>query len=168
MSITTRIRPCLWFNDQGEEAARFYTSIFPNSRIVRVTRFSESGQEIHGKPAGAVMTVAFELDGQTFTALNGGPMFTFSEAVSFEVHCADQAEIDYYWQRLGEGGDPEAQQCGWLKDRFGVSWQVVPADIDALFLDAESPAARRAMDAMLQMKKLDIAALQRAYDGVPA
>lgn len=165
MSITTRIRPCLWFNDQGEEAAAFYTGIFPNSRIVRTTRFSEAGQEIHGKAAGAVMTVSFELDGQTFTALNGGPLFTFSEAISFEVHCADQQEIDYYWERLGEGGDPNAQQCGWLKDRFGVSWQVVPRDIDALFVDEESPATRRAMDAMLQMKKLDIAALQRAYDG---
>ncbi|HEX6041924.1 VOC family protein [Longimicrobium sp.] len=166
MSITTRIRPCLWFNDQGEEAARFYTGIFPNSRIVRVTHFSDAGQEIHGRPAGSVMTVVFELDGTTFTALNGGPLFTFNEAVSFEVHCDSQAEIDQYWARLGEGGDPRAQQCGWLKDRFGVSWQVVPAQMDALFADPDSPATRRAMNAMLQMKKLDIAALQRAYDGV--
>jgi predicted 3-demethylubiquinone-9 3-methyltransferase (glyoxalase superfamily) len=165
MSITPRIRPCLWFNDQGEEAARFYTGIFPNSRIVTVTRFSDAGQEIHGRPAGSVMTVRFELDGQTFTALNGGPQFVFSEAVSFEVHCADQAEIDYYWERLGEGGDPGAQQCGWLKDRFGVSWQVVPANIEALFTDPDAPGTRRAMDAMLQMKKLDIAALQDAYEG---
>lgn len=166
MSITPRIRPCLWFNDQGEDAARFYTGIFPNSRIVHVLRYSDAGHETHGRPAGSVMTAVFELDGQRFTALNGGPHFTFNEAISLEVHCADQAEIDYYWERLGEGGDPRAQQCGWLKDRFGVSWQVVPEMMDALFADAESPATRRATEAMLRMKKLDIAALQRAYDGV--
>ncbi|HEU0302858.1 MAG TPA: VOC family protein [Longimicrobium sp.] len=165
MSINPRIRPCLWFADQGEDAARFYTGIFPNSRIVLTTRYSEAGQEIHHHPAGSVMTVAFELDGQPFTALNGGPMFTFNEAVSFEVHCRDQAEIDYYWERLGEGGDPAAQQCGWLKDRYGLSWQIVPADMEKWFTDAESPATQRAMNAMLQMKKLDIAELERAYAG---
>lgn len=165
MSITTRIRPCLWFDEKGEEAARFYTGIFPNSRIVRITRYSDAGQEIHGRPAGSPMTVTFELDGLAFTALNGGPYFKFNEAVSFEVHCADQEELDYYWDRLGEGGDPAAQQCGWLKDKFGVSWQVVPANLEALFEDETSPATRRAMEAMLRMKKLDIAALQRAYDG---
>jgi predicted 3-demethylubiquinone-9 3-methyltransferase (glyoxalase superfamily) len=165
MSITTRIRPCLWFDDQAEDAARFYTGIFPNSRIVAVTHFGEAGFEIHGRPAGSVMTVVFELDGQPFTGLNGGPHFTLNEAVSFEVHCATQEEIDYYWERLGEGGDPAAQQCGWLKDRFGLSWQVVPAEMEEMVADATSPAGQRAMNAMLQMKKLDLGELRRAYAG---
>ena len=159
----TRIRPCLWFDDQAEDAARFYTGIFPNSRIVNTTHYAEAGFETHQRPAGSVMTVTFELDGQLFTGLNGGPIFTFNEAVSFEIHCADQAEIDYYWERLGEGGDPRAQQCGWLKDRFGVSWQVVPVAMEEMFADAESPATQRTMEAMLKMKKLDIAELERAY-----
>lgn len=165
MSITQRIRPCLWFDDQGEDAARFYTGIFPNSRIVTITRYGQAGFEIHGRPAGSVMTVLFELDGQAFTALNGGPHFIFNEAVSFEVHCASQEEVDYYWERLGEGGDPAAQQCGWLKDRFGLSWQVVPEGMEQMMADPESRGAQRAMNAMLQMKKLDIAALERAYAG---
>ena len=165
MAITHRIRPCLWFDGQGEDAARFYTGIFPNSRIGRITRYGEAGHEIHQRPAGSVMTVEFELDGTRFTALNGGPQFTFNEAVSFEVHCETQEEIDYYWERLGEGGDPNAQVCGWLKDRFGVSWQVVPTRLTEMVADPASPAGQRAMSAMLQMKKLDIAALQRAYDG---
>ncbi|HEU0077868.1 MAG TPA: VOC family protein [Longimicrobiaceae bacterium] len=165
MSITARIRPCLWFDDQAEDAARFWTGIFPNSRIVSTLRYGEAGHEIHGRPAGSVMTVTFELDGQTFTGLNGGPMFTFNEAVSFEVHCKDQEEIDYYWQRLGEGGDPAAQQCGWLKDRYGVSWQVVPAGMDEWFANPGTPGTDRAMNAMLQMKKLDIGELERAYAG---
>jgi predicted 3-demethylubiquinone-9 3-methyltransferase (glyoxalase superfamily) len=165
MSINPRIRPCLWFDGQAEEAARFYTGIFPNSRIVATLRYGEAGFEIHRRPAGSVMTVTFELDGQPFTGLNGGPLFTFNEAVSLEVHCKDQEEVDYYWERLGEGGDPAARQCGWLKDRYGVSWQVVPAEMDKFFTDAESPATQRAMNAMLQMKKLDIAELERAYAG---
>lgn len=165
MSITPRIRPCFWFDDQGEEAARFYTGIFPNSRIVATTRFSEAGYEIHKHPAGSVMTVTFELDGQQFTALNGGPMFTFNEALSLEVHCASQEEVDYYWERLGAGGDPAAQQCGWLKDRYGVSWQVIPTAMERMFDDPESPATQRAMNAMLQMTKLDLAELERAYAG---
>jgi predicted 3-demethylubiquinone-9 3-methyltransferase (glyoxalase superfamily) len=165
MSITPRIRPCLWFDDQGEEAARFYTGIFPNSRIVSATRFGEAGFEIHKRPAGSVMTVTFELDGQQFTALNGGPLFTFNEAISLEVHCASQDEVDYYWERLGDGGDPAAQQCGWLKDRFGVSWQVIPTAMERMFDDPESPATQRAMNAMLRMKKLDLAELERAYAG---
>jgi predicted 3-demethylubiquinone-9 3-methyltransferase (glyoxalase superfamily) len=165
MATTPRIRPCLWFDDQGEEAARFYTGIFPNSRIVATTHFSEAGHEIHQRPAGSVMTVTFELDGQQFTALNGGPMFTFSEAVSLEVHCANQEEVDYFWERLGEGGDPQAQQCGWLKDRYGVSWQIIPTAMERMFADPESPATQRAMNAMLQMTKLDIAELERAYAG---
>ena len=165
MSITPRIRPCLWFDDQGEEAARFYTGIFPNSRIVAITRYSEAGFEVHRRPAGSAMTVTFELDGQQFTALNGGPVFTFNEAISLEVHCASQEEVDYYWERLGEGGDPAAQQCGWLKDRYGVSWQVIPTAMERMFEDAGSPATQRAMNAMLQMKKLDLGELERAYAG---
>ena len=168
MAITQRIQPCFWFDDQGEEAARFYTGIFPNSRIVAVTRYTEVGHEIHQRPSGSAMTVTFELDGQRFTALNGGPVFTFNEALSLEVRCESQEEIDYYWERLSEGGDPRAQQCGWLKDRFGVSWQVVPNAMDRMFEDAESPGAKRAMAAMLQMKKLDLPALERAYAGTEA
>jgi predicted 3-demethylubiquinone-9 3-methyltransferase (glyoxalase superfamily) len=162
---TQRITPCLWFADEGEEAARFYTGIFPNSRITATTRYSEAGMEVHRRPPGSVMTVAFELDGQSFTALNGGPVFTFNEAVSFQVNCETQEEIDHYWEKLSAGGDPKAQQCGWLKDRYGLSWQIVPAVMDELFADAESPGAQRAMEAMLGMKKLDIAALRRAHDG---
>jgi predicted 3-demethylubiquinone-9 3-methyltransferase (glyoxalase superfamily) len=165
MSTIPRIRPCLWFADQAEEAAQFYTAIFPNSRIVATTRFSEAGHEIHGRPAGSVMTVTFELDGHQFTGLNGGPLFTFNEAVSLEVHCKDQEEVDYYWERLGEGGDPDARQCGWLKDRYGLSWQVIPTAMERMFDDPESPATQRAMNAMLQMKKLDIGELERAYAG---
>ena len=165
MATLQRLTPCLWFDDQAEDAARFYTGIFPNSRITTITRYSDAGTEIHGRPPGSVMVVAFELDGHSFTALNGGPIFTFNEAVSFIVNCATQAEIDRYWEALGAGGDPRAQQCGWLKDRYGLSWQVVPNDMDEMFEDAESPATRRAMLAMLGMKKLDIAALRRAYAG---
>jgi len=163
MATLHRITPCLWFADQAEEAARFYTGIFPNSRITAITHYSAEGIEIHGRPAGSVMVVAFELDGHTFTALNGGPIFTFNEAVSLQVHCATQEEIDHYWEALGAGGDPQAQQCGWLKDRYGLSWQIVPNDMDALFADAESEGTRRAMRAMLGMKKLDLAALRDAH-----
>jgi predicted 3-demethylubiquinone-9 3-methyltransferase (glyoxalase superfamily) len=165
MAATQHITPCLWFDDQGEEAARFYVGIFPNSRITAITRYSEAGFEIHHRPAGSVMTVQFELDGHTFTALNGGPAFTFNEAVSFQVNCADQQEIDYYWEKLSAGGDPSAQVCGWLKDRFGLSWQIIPTEMDEMFTDENSPGAQRAMEAMLKMKKLDIAELRRAYAG---
>jgi predicted 3-demethylubiquinone-9 3-methyltransferase (glyoxalase superfamily) len=168
MARLQRISPCLWFDDQAEEAAQYYTGIFKNSRIKSITRYSSAGFEIHKKPAGSVMTVQFELDGQQFTALNGGPEFKFNEAISLEVNCETQDEIDYYWQRLSSGGDPAAQVCGWLKDRYGVSWQVVPADINKLFEDAESPGAQAAMEAMLKMKKIDIAALQEAHDGASA
>ena len=160
-----KITPCLWFDDQGEEAARFYTGIFPNSRIITITRYSTAGNEVHGRPAGSVMTVVFELEGQTFTALNGGPHFAFNEAVSFQVSCDTQDEIDYYWEKLGAGGDPNAQMCGWLKDRFGLSWQVVPSEMDEWMQDAGSPGTQRAFAAMLQMKKLDIAELRRAKEG---
>jgi predicted 3-demethylubiquinone-9 3-methyltransferase (glyoxalase superfamily) len=165
MATTQRITPCLWFADEAEEAARYYTGIFPSSRITTITRYGTAGFETHGRPAGSVMTVVFELDGQSFTALNGGPVFTFNEAVSFQVSCATQEEIDDYWEKLGAGGDPKAQQCGWLKDRYGLSWQIVPSIMDELFADAESPGAQRAMEAMLRMKKLDIDALRRAHDG---
>jgi predicted 3-demethylubiquinone-9 3-methyltransferase (glyoxalase superfamily) len=165
MSISTRIAPCLWFADQGEDAARFYVDIFPNSRIVATTHYSSVGQEIHGRPPGSVMTVEFELDGAPMIALNGGPHFTFSPAVSFEVHCDSQEEIDHYWSRLGEGGDPAAQQCGWLADRFGLSWQIVPRGFADMIPETPTPASERAFAAMLGMKKLDWAALQRAYAG---
>ncbi len=164
MPITPRIAPCLWFDDQGEEAATFYTGIFPNSRITAVSRYGEAGREVHGRPPGSVMTVVFELDGQTFTALNGGPVFKFNEAVSLQVNCATQAELDHYWNSLSAGGDPAAQQCGWLKDQYGLSWQVVPAVLQELAA-GDAAASNRVMSALLAMKKLDIAALQRAHAG---
>jgi predicted 3-demethylubiquinone-9 3-methyltransferase (glyoxalase superfamily) len=159
-----RISPCLWFDDQAEDAAKFYVGVFKNSRILKTTRYPDAGYETTRRPAGMVMTVDFELDGVPFTALNGGPDFTFNEAISLQVHCATQDEIDYYWQKLGAGGDPGAQQCGWLKDKFGISWQILPTIMNELFDDETSPAAERAMEAMLKMKKLDIAALKRARD----
>ena len=165
MASLQRITPCLWFADEAEEAARYYTGIFPNSRINAITRYSDTGTEIHHRPPGSVMTVAFELDGHSFMALNGGPVFKFNEAVSLQVNCTSQEEIDHFWKKLGAGGDPTARQCGWLKDRYGLSWQVIPDSMDEMFADAGSPGARRAMAAMLGMKKLDIAELQRAYDG---
>ncbi|MGH8369979.1 MAG: VOC family protein [Gammaproteobacteria bacterium] len=165
MPSLNTIVPCLWFDKQAEDAAKYYVTIFKDSRITRINHFSETGQEIHGQPAGLVLTVAFELGGQPFTALNGGPQFKFNEAVSLQVMCATQKEIDYYWEKLSAGGDKSAQQCGWLKDRFGLSWQVEWDGMAELLSDAKSDGYQRAMAAMLQMKKLDIAALQRAYDG---
>jgi predicted 3-demethylubiquinone-9 3-methyltransferase (glyoxalase superfamily) len=160
-----RIAPCLWFDDQAEEAAEYYTSIFKNSRIVNIARYGEAGREIHGRPAGSVMIVVFELDGQEFTALNGGPLFKFNEAISLQVFCETQEEVDYYWEKLTQGGDPKAQQCGWLKDKFGVSWQVVPTIVSELLADHTSEKSQRAMAAVLQMKKPDIEAMKRAYEG---
>lgn len=160
-----RITPCLWFDDQAEEAVEFYTGIFRNSRIVTVARYGEAGREVHGKPAGTVMTVAFELDGQAFTALNGGPIFTFNEAISMQVDCETQEEVDYYWAKLAQGGDEQAQQCGWLKDRYGVSWQVVPRVLVEMMSDPDPGRSQRAMAAMLQMKKIDIDTLKRAFAG---
>jgi len=165
MAVTQRISPCLWFDDQAEEAARYYVGIFRNSRITMITRYSEAGFEVHHRPAGSVMVAAFELDGQSFTALNGGPLFKFNEAISLQVNCETQDEIDYYWEKLSAGGDPKAQQCGWLKDKYGLSWQVVPTRMDEMMKDGNSPGAKRAVEAMLGMKKIDIAALQRAFDG---
>lgn len=165
MKITQRIGVCLWFADRAEEAARHYVSIFRNSKLGRIARYGSAGREIHGRPPGSVMSVAFDLDGQAFMALNGGPLFEFNEAISLQVFCDTQEEVDHYWQRLGEGGDPKAQQCGWLKDRYGVSWQVIPKAMLELVGDPDSTKSERAMTAMMQMKKLDLAALQRAYEG---
>ena len=158
-----KITPCLWFDDQAEEAAEFYTAIFSNSKVLNISRYGEAGQEIHGKPAGTVMTVAFELDGQGFTALNGGPMFKFNEAISFQVSCETQQEVDYYWGKLSEGGDEKAQQCGWLKDKYGVSWQIVPHILVKMLNDSDSEKSQRVMEAMLRMKKIEIDELRRAY-----
>ncbi len=160
--IAQKITPCLWFDTQAEEAAKLYTSLFDNSRILDISRYGSAGP----RPEGMVMTVEFELDGQRFVGINGGPQFTFDEAVSFQINCETQEEIDYYWERLSEGG--EEGPCGWLKDRYGVSWQVVPTGMEELFSDPDPERAKRAMEAMLGMRKLDIAALRRAADGVPA
>jgi predicted 3-demethylubiquinone-9 3-methyltransferase (glyoxalase superfamily) len=165
MPTFQRITPCLWFDRQAEDAAKFYASIFKNSRIGAISRYGEAGREIHGMPAGTVLTVAFELDGHSFTALNGGPQFTFNEAISLQVNCDTQQEIDHYWNKLSEGGDPRSQQCGWLKDRFGLSWQVVPSVLPRLMTDPDPKKSERVMNTLLQMKKLDIAALERAHAG---
>lgn len=157
-----KITPNLWFDTEAEEAADFYTSIFKNSRIVHVARYSEAGP----RPAGTVMVVVFELDGQRFVAINGGPQFKFDEAVSFQIKCETQDEVDYYWERLSDGG--KEGQCGWLKDRYGLSWQVTPTGMQELFAGTDPQRAERAMKAMLGMGKLDIAALRSAADGVPA
>ena len=163
MKLVSKITPCLWFDDQAEEAAKFYSSIFQGSRIGPISRYSDAGQEVHGRAPGSVMTVEFELDGAPVMALNGGPHFTFSPAISLEVHCDSQAEIDHYWARLSEGGDPAAQQCGWLADRYGLSWQIVPRGFADMIPETPTPASERAFSAMLGMKKLDWAALERAY-----
>ena len=165
MQVIQKITPCLWFDDQAEEAVDFYAAIFRNSKIVKVARYGEIGYEVHGKPAGTVMTVAFELEGQSFTALNGGPIFKFNEAISFQVNCETQGEVDYYWEKLSEGGDAKAQQCGWLKDKYGVSWQIVPGVLVEMITDPDSAKSQRVMAAMLQMKKIDIDGLRRAYAG---
>jgi predicted 3-demethylubiquinone-9 3-methyltransferase (glyoxalase superfamily) len=159
------ISPCLWFDDQAEEAARFYVSIFKKAKIKAVTRYPAVGQEVHRRPPGSVMTVEFVLNGLVFTALNGGPLFKFNEAVSLQVLCRTQAEIDYYWEKLGAGGDPKAQQCGWLKDKFGLSWQVAPTGMAKMLADPKSKSTERAFAAMMEMKKIDIAALKAAAKG---
>ena len=158
-TLTQRVTPFLWFDDRAQEAAKFYVSIFANSRIQSTARYDDATARAAGRPAGTVMTVAFELDGQEFVALNGGPVFHFTEAVSFVVNCDTQAEIDDFWDRLSAGGQPG--QCGWLKDRFGVSWQVVPRALNRL-LQRDAAKAKRVMAALLTMKKLDLAALERA------
>jgi predicted 3-demethylubiquinone-9 3-methyltransferase (glyoxalase superfamily) len=158
-----RITPFLWFDNQAEEAAHFYTSIFNNSKIIGTTRYDEAGSKAAAMPKGTVMTMEFELDGQRFVALNGGPMFKFTEAVSFVVNCETQAEIDYYWQKLSAGG--QEVQCGWLKDKFGLSWQVVPRILGELLQDKDPAKAHRVMAAMLQMKKIEIEPLRKASEG---
>lgn len=164
MNFSSKIAPCLWFAGEAEEAARFYTSIFPDSRIGKVARYGKVGVEIHGQKEGTVLTVQFELAGQEFTALNGGPLFKFNEAVSLQIYVEDQKELDHYWDRLAEGGDPKAQVCGWLKDRYGLSWQVVPRETVEWFGDPNEKS-ERVMAALLKMRKLDVAELRRAYAG---
>jgi predicted 3-demethylubiquinone-9 3-methyltransferase (glyoxalase superfamily) len=166
MQLTARkITPCLWFDSQAEEAARFYVAIFEDSRIRRTSRYGKEGHEIHGRPAGSVMTVEFEINGQTFVALNGGPHFKFNEAVSLQIHCETQDEIDYFWNKLTDGG--QEGPCGWLKDKYGLSWQVVPVALPDMLMDPNSEKSARVTKAFLQMKKFDLGALQRAYAGQP-
>jgi predicted 3-demethylubiquinone-9 3-methyltransferase (glyoxalase superfamily) len=162
MQTIQKITPCLWFDDQAEEAAKFYTSIFHNSKLGAINYYCEAGQDVHGKPAGTVMTIAFELDGQRFTALNGGPIFKFNEAISLQVNCETQEEVDSYWQKLSEGGDEKAQQCGWLKDKYGVSWQIVPRVLTEMLGDADTGKSQKVMTAMLKMKKINISELKQA------
>jgi len=163
MTHLSKITPCLWFDSQAEEAAKLYVSIFPDAGIDEIARYGKEGFEVHGRPAGSVLTVGFHIAGQKFVALNGGPLFKFSEAVSFQIFCDTQAEIDHYWSKLGEGG--EEGQCGWLKDRFGLSWQVVPSAMPAMMSDPDVRRGERVMKAFMPMKKLDLATLQRAYEG---
>lgn len=158
-----KITTCLWFDTQAEQAANFYASIFKDARVGKTTRYGKEGHEIHGKAAGSVMTVEFEIGEQTFVALNGGPHFKFNEAVSFQVHCKTQEEIDYFWEKLSEGG--EEGPCGWLKDKYGVSWQVVPAALSQMLADADPTKSQRVTKAFLQMKKFDIGKLKQAYEG---
>ena len=164
-AILQKIMPNLWFDKQAEDAARFYTSIFKNSRIGKISRYGKEGFEQHGMPEGTVMVIEFELEGQKFTGLNGGPHFKFSEAISFIVNCKTQEEVDHYWNKLSEGGDPKAQMCGWLKDKFGLSWQIVPLALSQLMSDPDREKAGRVMNAMLKMRKIDIKGLEDAYDG---
>jgi predicted 3-demethylubiquinone-9 3-methyltransferase (glyoxalase superfamily) len=165
MAIVQKITPCLWFDNQAEEAVKFYVSIFRNSGLGAITRYGKEGFEVHKMPEGTVLTVSFKLEGQEFTALNGGPIFKFSEAISLIVHCESQAEVDYYWGKLTAGGDPKAQQCGWLKDKYGLSWQVVPVALFDMMKDKDARKSGNVMNAMLQMKKLDLAGLQAAHAG---
>lgn len=165
MENKQKITSNLWFDRQAEEAAKYYTGIFRDSEILRTTHYSKEGFEIHKMPEGTVMTVDFTIEGQKFVALNGGPAFQFNEAISFIVNCKNQQEVDYYWEKLSQGGDPQAQVCGWLKDKFGVSWQIVPEQLPEMIGDSDREKSDRVMRAMLQMKKLDIHALEDAYEG---
>jgi predicted 3-demethylubiquinone-9 3-methyltransferase (glyoxalase superfamily) len=162
-SIKQKITPCLWFDNEAEDAAKHYTSIFANSRIKQIRHYGDAGRDVHGKPPGSVMIVEFELDGQTFTALNGGPQFKFDEAVSFQVMCDTQSEIDHFWSKLTDGG--REGPCGWLKDRFGLSWQIVPSTLPQMMAGGDAASSDRVMNAVMKMKKFDLAALQRAYSG---
>ena len=160
-----KITPFLWFDNNAEEALNFYTSIFKNSNVGTVSRYSEEAAKATGRPKGSLMTASFQLNGQEFIALNGGAEFKFTEAISFVINCENQQEIDYYWEELGKGGDAKAQQCGWLKDKFGLSWQVVPTVLSKLMADEDAKKSQHVMQALLQMKKIDIAALEKAYRG---
>jgi predicted 3-demethylubiquinone-9 3-methyltransferase (glyoxalase superfamily) len=160
-----KITPCLWFDDQAEEAVNFYVSVFPNSRIETITRYGPAAAEAVGRPEGTVLTILFQLSGQKFLALNGGPVFTFSPAISFMVDCQTQAEVDELWETLSAGG--EIQQCGWLQDRYGVSWQIVPTVLGEMLRDKDAEKSERVMKAMLQMKKLEIKTLEQAYEQEP-
>ena len=162
-SLQQKISPCLWFDTQAEDAANFYISVFKNGRIKQVSRYGKAGREVHGKEPGSVMVVAFEIEGLTFTALNGGPHFKFSEAISFQVMCDSQDEIDHFWNALTEGG--RESQCGWLKDKFGLSWQIVPSQLPQMLSGGDAAARDRMMTAVMTMKKFDIAALQSAHGG---
>ncbi|KAK4668976.1 uncharacterized protein QC764_701020 [Podospora pseudoanserina] len=170
MSLTTHagnltLTTVLWFDTQAEEAAKFYTSVFPNSKILRSQRYSKAGQEVHGQEPGSILFVEFDLDGHRFSGLNGGPHVTFNHAVSLMIDCADQKEVDYYWGKLSEGGDVTKQECGWLADKFGVSWQVVPKRLKEMLVSEDVAAAGRASVAMMGMKKLDIEGLEKAFKG---
>jgi predicted 3-demethylubiquinone-9 3-methyltransferase (glyoxalase superfamily) len=162
MHISQKIAPCLWFDTEAEAAARYYVGIFRNSKIIDISRYGKAGQSTHKKPEGSVMMVTFEIEGLPYTALNGGPHFKFNEAVSFQIFVDDQKELDYYWDKLTAGGDPKAQICGWLKDKFGVSWQMVPRKMLDWWTTPDEKS-QRAFEAMMTMGKLDIAALERAY-----
>jgi predicted 3-demethylubiquinone-9 3-methyltransferase (glyoxalase superfamily) len=161
--VKQKITPCLWFNNEAEDAAKFYTSVFKNSAIRQISRYGKAGHEVHGKEPGSVLTVEFELDGQTFTALNGGPQFKFDEAVSFQVMCDTQSEIDEFWSKLSDGGRESV--CGWLKDRYGLSWQIVPSTLPQLLADASGAQLDRVLGAVMTMKKFDIETLKRAHAG---
>lgn len=165
MATMQKITSNLWFDNQAEEAAKFYTSIFKNSRMGKISRYGKEGFEIHKMPEGTVMTVQFYLEEQEFVALNGGPIFQFNEAISFIINCISQEEVDYYWGELTKGGDEKAQACGWLKDKFGVSWQVIPIVLPEMLTHPDPKKSQPVMKAMLQMKKIDIEALNRAYAG---
>jgi predicted 3-demethylubiquinone-9 3-methyltransferase (glyoxalase superfamily) len=158
-----RITPCLWFDDQAEKAVKFYVSIFKNSKIGSVTRYGDAGAKVSGRRKGMVMTITFQLEGQEFMALNGGPVFKFNEAISFIVSCKTQEEVDRFWKKLSRGGDENAQQCGWLKDKYGVSWQIVPAGLGEMMQDKDPKKSENVMKALLQMKKIDIKGLKQAY-----
>jgi predicted 3-demethylubiquinone-9 3-methyltransferase (glyoxalase superfamily) len=164
-SIKQKLTPCLWFDTQAEEAANFYTSVFTNSRIKQISRYGSAGREVHGKEPGSVMLVEFEIEGQTFTALNGGPHFKFNEAISFVIMCDSQDEIDHFWSRLSEGG--KEGQCGWLKDKYGLSWQVVPSALPRMMSEASGESRDRVMGAVMKMKKFDLETLQRAGAAQP-
>lgn len=166
-TISQRITPFLWFDNRAEEAAGFYTSIFPNSKILSTTRYNEAGAKASGQPGGTVMTVAFQLDGQDFVAINGGPHFQFSCAVSFVVNCVSQDEVDYYWGKLSEGGEKTAQRCGWLADKYGLSWQIVPIVVPELLTGSDSGKALRTMQAVMAMKKIDIETVLKAAENPP-